>query len=79
MQLADVGIGSPAGATLGLVHGLTDPIVPYDHSRRFKEAAEKAGVECSYRPVKREGHFEVLEPQSTSWQEVKAIIAEAWG
>ena len=61
VSLDDVGIWSEGEPVLGLVHGLRDPIVPADHSARFAVAASVADVECTYRQVRSEGHFEVLD------------------
>ena len=67
----DVGLGEGAAA-LGLVHGLRDDIVPPEHSTRMCEAAAAAGIPSVYRQLKREGHFEVLDPSSASWAAVRA-------
>lgn len=75
----DLGLGDNLAGLAGLtlIHGLNDDIVPPDHSTRFFEAAAKAGVGCTYRQVKREGHFEVLQPTSASWAAVRTTLQQA--
>ena len=68
---------APGLARLALVHGLEDDVVPPDHSTRFCVAAAKAGVGCTYHQVRREGHFEVLDPKSASWAAVRTALRQA--
>ena len=51
--------------------------MPPEHSTRFCVAAATAGVGCTYRQVRREGHFEVLEPTSVSWGAVRTALQQA--
>ena len=68
------GEGGLGDTTLGLVHGLRDRIVPPEHSTRMCVAAAVAGIGCSLHQIRREGHFEVLEPSSASWRAVRSEL-----
>jgi len=61
---------------LALVHGSRDKIVPIEQSIRFFISAACAGLPMQFRQIKKEGHFEVLDPTSASWRATIDIIEE---
>ena len=66
-----------ATTKLACVHGLDDSVVPAALSTRFTVAAAVGGLPVEYHQIKREGHFEVLKPASTSWRATRAVVEGA--
>lgn len=66
----------PLGTPQILLHGTADPNVPYEISERYyKEAqAREDAVELVTLPDC--GHFEVIDPNSSVWPEVRAAVVE---
>jgi acetyl esterase/lipase len=56
----------PLGIPQVLVHGVHDDVVPVEMSRAYAAAAREAGDEVDVVEVD-EGHFECLDPASSSW------------
>lgn len=62
------------GATVHLVHGDADEVVPLSQSRAYASAARRAGVTAELTVVKSAGHFEHLDPASTALDPVWAAL-----
>ncbi|CAE7329318.1 ICMEL2 [Symbiodinium natans] len=65
-------------ARIGLVHGSVDDVVPPEQSIRFLVSATCAGIPCELHLIKQEGHYEVLNPKSKSWQSTMDFVREAF-
>jgi acetyl esterase/lipase len=76
---ADPMAALPTGASIRLVHGTADDNVPWQQSRDYAEAAERAAddVTCSLLPDC--GHFELIDPLSVAWPVVLAEFRSAAG
>jgi acetyl esterase/lipase len=66
----------PLGVPLRLVQGELDPIVPTEQARRMAEAAARAGDRVDIMPIPGEGHFDVVDPGSRSWQAAADALEE---
>lgn len=64
----------PIGATLRLVHGEADPIVPVAQSRNFLRVAKDAGDTVELDVVAGAGHFDVVAPQAEAWKSVMRAL-----
>jgi dipeptidyl aminopeptidase/acylaminoacyl peptidase len=61
-----------------LAHGSQDRRVPIDHARKFRSAAEKAGVQVEWVGYTGEGHgFRSPANQADYWKRVEAFLARA--
>lgn len=61
-----------------LAHGSQDRRVPLDHARKFRSAAEKAGVQVEWVGYVDEGHgFRSQANQADYWKRVEAFLARA--
>lgn len=61
-----------------LAHGTLDRRVPLDHARKFRSAAEKAGVQVEWVGYVDEGHgFRSEANQAHYWKRVEAFLARA--
>lgn len=69
----------PLGVPQQLLHGTTDDIVPLEMSRRYAEAARKAGDQVTLVPVEKAGHFELIDPLSFAWPRVLEAVAACSG
>jgi acetyl esterase/lipase len=65
----------PLGVPQRLVCGAEDRLVPNELSRRYQEAAAKAGDPVSLECVLGVGHFELVDPASRAWTTVRAAVA----
>ena len=61
----------PLGVPQILIHGTADDSVPYPMSERYVEAA---GGEAELVTLDGTGHFELIDPLSAEWPQVKAAI-----
>lgn len=68
----------PANCRLSVVHGEQDTIVPVAHSIRFTVAACTGGVEVDLHRMKKENHFDCLDPASDSWKVARSILQHGW-
>ena len=58
-----------------IIHGRRDDIVPVDMSRNYVEVKHKRGE--NVRLIERDcGHFELIDPSSSAWSEVKRAALE---
>jgi acetyl esterase/lipase len=64
----------PVGCPLRLVHGTADDRVPCAMSAAFLARARRAGDEASFDEISGAGHFDVIDPLSTSWPRVLAAF-----
>ena len=65
----------PLGVPQRLVWGTEDRLVPGELSRRYQEAATKAGDPVSFESVPGVGHFELVDPASRAWPTLRAAVA----
>jgi len=65
----------PLGVPQRLVCGAEDRLVPCELSRRYQEAAVKAGDPASLETVEGVGHFELVDPASRAWPAVREAVA----
>jgi acetyl esterase/lipase len=63
----------PPGVRTVLVHGTADETVPYEDSVAYAEAA---GDEARLVTLEGAGHFEPVDPQSSEWPRVAALVRE---
>ena len=66
----------PIGASIRLVHGDVDPIVPISQSTEFLARARMAGDRAELDVIKGGGHFDLVAPQSAAWPTV--VRAARW-
>lgn len=66
----------PSGVPTRLIQGAADPIVPVEQATRFAEAATTAGDDAIPLVVEGEGHFDVVDPTSRSWETARRAIEE---
>jgi fermentation-respiration switch protein FrsA (DUF1100 family) len=59
-----------------VVHGERDAQVPVDLSRRFVAAARAAGDDTASRFLPGIDHFQVIDPLSPAWSEVRAAFID---
>ncbi|MGZ0153641.1 alpha/beta hydrolase family protein [Kribbella sp. WER1] len=57
----------PLKVPVQLVHGTHDDVVPIEQSRRYRDAASKAGDQVELSELPGVGHFELIDPQSKAW------------
>jgi acetyl esterase/lipase len=62
----------PSGTETLLVHGDDDDRVPLEQSRRYADAARRAGDRCQLLELAGVDHFAVVDPRSQAW----AAVAE---
>jgi acetyl esterase/lipase len=66
----------PIGCPITVVHGEQDVQVPLDLSRRFVEAARAAGDDVTPRFLPDIDHFQVIDPLSPAWSDVRAAFID---
>ena len=59
-----------------LIHGRDDDTVPIIQSERFVQRACAVGDKASLVPLDRVGHFELIDPESESWDAVAGSTLE---
>jgi acetyl esterase/lipase len=64
----------PLGVPTVLVHGTDDEDVPYAMSSAYVERARSAGDEAHLVTLEGGGHFDVIEPESRFWPQVRDAI-----
>ncbi len=66
----------PLGVPQRIVCGADDRLVPNELSRRYQEAAARAGDSASLEMVEGIGHFELVDPTSIAWAAVRRAVAD---
>lgn len=66
----------PTGVPQLLLHGSADPNVPSEHSRRYEQAARRAGDRCELVELDGANHFDVIDPRSEAWTRIVAELDE---
>jgi acetyl esterase/lipase len=64
----------PLGVRQVLVHGTDDDQVPFWLSRQYVEAAGAVGDDAELVALPTDGHFEPVDPKSSSWPRVEEAI-----
>jgi acetyl esterase/lipase len=57
-----------------VIHGDRDDVVPVEISRGYVEAARKSGDDCTLTEPQGAGHFELIDPRSAAWGQVRDTI-----
>lgn len=57
-----------------LIHGDRDDVVPISMSRAYVEAAHRAGDDCTLTAPEGAGHFELIDPRTPAWGQVRDTI-----
>ncbi|WBQ07433.1 alpha/beta hydrolase family protein [Kribbella sp. CA-293567] len=66
-QLASPYERLPLKVPVALVHGTRDGQVPIEQSRRYRDAAVKAGDQVTLTELDKAGHFELIDPADEAW------------
>lgn len=66
----------PLGTPTRLIHGDHDDVVPIEISRRFVEAAVKAGDDSKLVTLPGADHFAVIDPRAPEWAIVEKTVLE---
>jgi acetyl esterase/lipase len=78
MRIASPVESLPFGVPQTLVFGALDGIVPPEHGRLHLEAAKRAGDTATLRILEGCGHFELVNPASRAWPDVRdAVLSSA--
>jgi acetyl esterase/lipase len=64
----------PLGLKQRLFHGDRDEVVPPAMSRAYVAAARKSGDDCTLTELEGAGHFELIDPRTAAWGEVRSAI-----
>jgi pimeloyl-ACP methyl ester carboxylesterase len=62
-----------------VVHGGADDVVPPAFSRDYVRVKMKAKEDVRLVEVAGAGHFDVVDPRSSAWEEVEKVVMEAVG
>jgi acetyl esterase/lipase len=57
-----------------VIHGDRDDVVPIALSTAYVAAAQKSGDDCTLTKPEGAGHFELIDPRSTAWNDVRGAI-----
>jgi acetyl esterase/lipase len=71
-QLASPYERLPLKVPVALVHGTRDGQVPIEQSRRYRDAAQKAGDQVKLTELDKVGHFELIDPEDQAWLTCRA-------
>jgi acetyl esterase/lipase len=66
----------PLGVPQRLFHGTRDDVVPIEISRRYQVAAAAAGDDARLIEIQDAGHFDLIDPRTPAWAQVKAAVLE---
>jgi acetyl esterase/lipase len=66
----------PIGVPQAIVSGALDPIVPAAFGRAYAAKAKAAGDPVQEITITDAGHFELIDPQSSAFKEIRSIIAQ---
>jgi fermentation-respiration switch protein FrsA (DUF1100 family) len=64
----------PLGLKQRVFHGDRDSEVPPSMSRAYVAAARKSGDDCTLTEPEGVGHFELIDPRTAAWGEVRSAI-----
>jgi acetyl esterase/lipase len=64
----------PLGVPQRVIHGNRDDVVPIAISRGFVNAARKSGDDCTLTEPDGAGHFELIDPRTAAWGQVRDTI-----
>lgn len=65
----------PIGVPQAIISGALDPIVPAAFGRAYAAQATAAGDPVQEITISDAGHFELIDPQSSSFEKIRSIIA----
>jgi pimeloyl-ACP methyl ester carboxylesterase len=57
-----------------IIHGKDDDVVPPEFSRDYVAAKKKRGEQVELLELAKCGHFDVIDPRSTAWQEIERTV-----
>jgi acetyl esterase/lipase len=66
----------PLGLRQRVIHGERDDVVPPAMSHAYVAAAKKAGDDCVLIQPPGAGHFELIDPSSDAWSDVRGAVAK---
>jgi acetyl esterase/lipase len=66
----------PIGVPQAIVSGALDPIVPAPFGRAYAAKAKAAGDSVQEMTIAGAGHFELIDPQSSAFEQIRSIIAQ---
>jgi acetyl esterase/lipase len=64
----------PLGLKQRVFHGDRDDVVPPAMSRTYAAAARKSGDDCTLTEPEGVGHFELIDPRTAAWGQVRSAI-----
>ena len=64
----------PLKAKQRLIHGDRDDVVPISMTRAYVAAARKSGDDCTLTKPPGAGHFELIDPRTAAWGQVRDTI-----
>ncbi|MGA3204327.1 MAG: alpha/beta hydrolase [Bryobacteraceae bacterium] len=64
----------PLGLRQRVLHGDRDDVVPVAMSRGYVAAARKSGDDCTLTEPEGAGHFELIDPRTEAWGQVRDAI-----
>jgi pimeloyl-ACP methyl ester carboxylesterase len=64
----------PLKAKQRVIHGDRDDVVPISMTRAYVEAARKSGDDCTLTEPPGAGHFELIDPRTAAWGQVRDTI-----
>jgi acetyl esterase/lipase len=64
----------PLGFKQRVFHGDRDDVVPLSMSRSYLAAARKSGDDCTLTEPEGAGHFELIDPRTAAWRQVRSAI-----
>lgn len=76
-EAASPGALMPLGVKQRLIHGTTDPNVPYEIANLYVQRGKSLGDDVELITLKGVGHFEVIDPWSKEWLIVRDTILGA--
>ena len=65
---------APIGVKQRVIHGDRDDVVPVSMSREYVAAARMSGDDATLIEPKGAGHFELIDPRSAAWEQVRDTI-----
>jgi acetyl esterase/lipase len=60
-----------------LIHGTTDDVVPPDFSSKYVEKKNGEGETAQLVRIEGAGHFDLIDPRSDAWKQVRATVKQA--
>lgn len=65
---------TPLGVNQRVIHGDRDDVVPVSMSREYVAVARKSGDDATLTEPEGAGHFELIDPRSSAWVQVRDTI-----